>query len=117
MTTKRQSFWIILAGCLLSAGVWVTFIWSNQSKRKPELLSKVFKGSCGWGYDILVGDRVLIHQESIPSQQGACGFIREESAKKAAGIIINKMKNGQEPYLTSFDLAKIADPTSTADVR
>lgn len=115
MTTKRRPFWILLAATLLSACIWATYIWSKHSKRKPELLSKVFRGSCGWGYDILVGDRVLIHQESIPSQQGTCGFTREESAQKAAGIIINKMKNGQAPYLTSFDLAKIAEPTSTAD--
>ena len=110
MTTKRKSYWIIVLASLISVAIWLL----NWQLRKPQerqrYESRVFEGFCGWGYDILVDNQVLIHQESVPVLTGNCGFARQEWAKLAAELIINNLKNGRDPQLTSFDLQTIADP-------
>jgi hypothetical protein len=50
-----------------------------------------------WGYDILVNNKLTIHQPSIPSQPGNEGFKTKESAEKVAKLVIQKMKKGEMP--------------------
>ena len=50
-----------------------------------------------WGYDILVDNRMKIHQPSIPGQPGNEGFKTREGAEKAAKLVIKKMKKGDMP--------------------
>lgn len=109
MTKRNAGGWIIGAALLLSAAIWGLAWWSNRSTG-PVYSSRVFETSQGWGYDILVNDSVLIHQEAVPVLGGGQGFARREWAEKASRIIINKMENGEHPRLTSFDLAQISEP-------
>jgi len=67
----------------------------------------IFEGFNGWGYDILVDDKLFIHQESIPVLQGKAGFPKKEQAAQTAQLIINKLKQGQVPAVTTFELEKI----------
>jgi hypothetical protein len=50
-----------------------------------------------WGYDILVDNKLTIHQPSIPSLPGNDGFKTKESAEKVAKLVIQKMKKGEMP--------------------
>jgi hypothetical protein len=50
-----------------------------------------------WGYDILVDNRMKIHQPSIPGQSGNEGFKTKEGAEKVAKLVIKKMKKGEMP--------------------
>jgi hypothetical protein len=50
-----------------------------------------------WGYDILVDNKLTIHQPSIPSLPGNEGFKVKESAEKVAKLVIKKMKKGEMP--------------------
>ena len=50
-----------------------------------------------WGYDILVDNRMKIHQPSIPGQPGNEGFKTKEQAEKVARLVIKKMKKGEMP--------------------
>jgi hypothetical protein len=50
-----------------------------------------------WGYDILVNDKLTIHQPSIPSLPGNEGFKTKEGAEKVAKLVIEKMKKGEMP--------------------
>lgn len=50
-----------------------------------------------WGYNILVDNRLTIHQPSIPSLPGNDGFKTKESAEKVAKLVIEKMKKGEMP--------------------
>lgn len=50
-----------------------------------------------FGYDIYKGDAMFIHQPHIPGMPGVKGFAREEQARKAADLMITKMKNGVMP--------------------
>lgn len=109
MTTKNLSPLIITIAVFASALIWWRAAFVQQQASTNSYQWQVFEGNCGWGYDILVNDSLLIHQESVPVLAGNCGFAKRDWAEKAAQAIINKMKNGQAPQLTSFDLRQIAD--------
>lgn len=50
-----------------------------------------------YGYDILVKNRLLIHQPSIPGMPGNKGFAKKTDAEKVARLIIKKMGQGMMP--------------------
>ena len=50
-----------------------------------------------WGYDILVNNKLTIHQPSKPSMPGNEGFKTKEGAEKVAKLVIKKMKKGEMP--------------------
>jgi len=46
----------------------------------------------GWGYQILVGDKLYITQHVIPAVEGNKAFTTKEQALKVANLVISKMK-------------------------
>ena len=64
-------------------------------------------GNDGWGYNIMIHDRVLIHQDCIPVIEGSKPFSTRRSAKRTARYVIKKLKSKQRPYLTKEDLEKL----------
>ena len=61
-----------------------------------------------WGYDILVNNKLTIHQPSIPSLPGNEGFKTKEGAEKVARLVIKKMKKGEmPPSIDAEELKKI----------
>ncbi|MBS1576424.1 MAG: DUF4907 domain-containing protein [Bacteroidetes bacterium] len=85
----------------------------NKSHDQRRIESRAFQTTNGWGYDILVNDSILIHQESIPVFQKQQPFANKEQAEKTAALVIQKLKTGQHPTLTKFDLDKILGPNET----
>lgn len=75
----------------------------NQFKNS-KITVEVFKvdsietnGSRGWGYDIMIDEKLYIHQPNIPAIMGNNGFSSEENAKKAGEFIVNKIRNNIMP--------------------
>jgi len=61
-----------------------------------------------FGYDVYKNDAMFIHQPHIPGMPGVRGFDREDQAKKAAELMIDKMKNGVvPPTLSEEEIAAI----------
>ena len=61
-----------------------------------------------WGYDILVDNRIKIHQPSIPGLPGNEGFKTRENAQKVARLVINKIKKGElPPAVTREEMKKL----------
>lgn len=104
--TKLSNLIIIGAALIISAAVWIVTLNKQDVKRK-KITAKVFQGLHGWGYDILVGDTLFIHQESIPAQRGKAGFPEKKQAEQAARLIINKMERRELPTVTTFELEQI----------
>ena len=111
METKKHNIIIITASVIISAAIWIVTM-KNHNPQHFE--SRVFKVVNGWGYDILVNDSIYIHQESIPAIQAQQAFAKKDQAQKTAQLIIEKLKHGQHPTLTKFDVEKIlrADETN-----
>jgi hypothetical protein len=59
-----------------------------------------------WGYDILVDNKLTIHQPSVPSLPGNEGFKTKEGAEKVAKLVIEKMKKGEMPPSIDADELK-----------
>ena len=92
----------------LIASVVIFFVrFDKQKKKNTSFEALIFKVPDGWGYDILVNDSLFIHQESVPATDGKKGFPKKELAARTAELIINKMKTGRPPTVTTFELDKI----------
>jgi hypothetical protein len=59
----------------------------------------------GFGYNIVEGNHIMIHQPSVPGLQGNKGFTTGEDAAKVALLAINKIhKNIMPPTITRREL-------------
>ena len=50
-----------------------------------------------YGYEILVKNKLLIHQPNIPGMPGNKGFQRKTDAEKTAKLVIKKIQKGMMP--------------------
>ena len=50
-----------------------------------------------YGYDILVKNKILIHQQNIPGMPGNKGFPVKADAEKVARLVIKKIQRGMMP--------------------
>src|SRR5438874_346400 len=103
MTIKRSHIFILLAACLIAAGS--SFYMLSVSGQKKHVLRnqlsyKCFKTEQGWGYDILVDHRILIHQPFVPGIAGRTPFSNNQQADSAAQIVIEKIKSGKLPIIS-----------------
>jgi hypothetical protein len=61
--------------------------------------------SAGWGYDLFVGDKRVIHQDIIPALSGNNHFRSQADAQKTGDLAAQKMKqSGSLPTITIHDL-------------
>jgi hypothetical protein len=61
-----------------------------------------------FGYDVYKDAKLFIHQPHIPGMPGVKGFAKEEQAKKAAELMIEKMNKGVvPPTLTEEEIGEI----------
>lgn len=95
--------------------VWVVFvlnIFCNHStpgteKSASPLNTKylIFKTPSGFGYDIYVNDKIIIHQAHIPAIGGRQSFKTEMQASKAAELVLHKIeKNILPPSVSPAEL-------------
>ena len=62
------------------------------------------KNAGGWGYQIMVDNKMFINQTNIPAIQGDKSFATAEDAAKVASLVISKIKNHQKPVILIEDL-------------
>lgn len=61
-----------------------------------------------WGYEILVDNKMKIHQPNIPGLPGNEGFKTKTGAEKVAKLVIDKMKAGEmPPTITTEEMKKL----------
>jgi len=102
--TNRHSVVVLGLSVLIALLFWIP---AAGTAREPDLCYKLFKSSAGWGYEILVNDTLLIHQEFIPAITTRKGFESAAQAEKAALLVISKLRDGQPPGLSSAEATQI----------
>jgi Domain of unknown function (DUF4907) len=102
-TTKKHNTIVIGLCLLVAAGIWIIPALHNRHTFDY----KTFKAPNGWGYDILVDNKLFIHQDCIPVIPTKKGFARQYEAQKVAQLVIQKLRNGKMPSVTKSDLDKI----------
>jgi hypothetical protein len=104
---------IILIGIPVILGVILLIISFsiNTKKEKASLnadmvqvTSEPIQTSAGWGYNIMVGDKIYIHQQCIPAVPGNRPFVNKGDAMKTAEVVIKKIVNHKLPYVTRKEL-------------
>jgi hypothetical protein len=62
----------------------------------------------GFGYDISVNGKALVHQPNIPTIAGNKGFPTEQNARMVANLVIQKIKENQIPPSLTADEVRTA---------
>jgi Domain of unknown function (DUF4907) len=57
----------------------------------------------GYGYDIMVNGKKMIHQPTIPAISGNHGFHSESDASNAGALVKRKLLNNEMPPTISID--------------
>ena len=94
---------ILLIALSLAAGI-TLFKLAQWQQADNALTCHCFKGPQGWGYDILVNKKIIIHQTIIPGMPGFKGFATEQQAQEVAQIVIEKIKSHREPFISHEQL-------------
>jgi len=77
---------------------------SPESQAKIQVI--VFKNEAatnGYGYDIMVNGKKMIHQPTIPAVSGNRGFNSESDAANAGALVKRKLLNNEMPPTISLD--------------
>jgi hypothetical protein len=68
---------------------------------------KTYKVSDGWGYQIIIKEKVLIDQPFIPGLPGKKAFPDKKSAARTGKIVLERLINHQSPTITKEDFKEI----------
>lgn len=105
MKTRLLLIPLLLCLCLVSCEETGT---SNEvSVTKPQVQSQPSEYSAttfentdssgkflGFGYDVFVGSKRMIHQTTIPGEAGINGFVSAAEAERVARLVITKLESG-----------------------
>jgi len=78
----------------------------NKLKDTDTTYRVITKPDKTYGYEIIVNDKILIRQYTIPGQQGTQGFKRKKDAEQAAKLVIKKLQLGIMPPTISKEELK-----------
>lgn len=108
--TSRHNRVVILVSLAISGIIWLGALNRHHPAKTETLSARIFRGSAGWGYDILLNDTLFIHQECIPVIATKKGFPEKEQAQKAADLVLQKIKQNKLPTLSKVDIEHICSP-------
>lgn len=66
-----------------------------------------YKSGNGWGYDVLIKNKVYIHQPFMPVVQGDIPFEKRSYARKTAKIAAGKLRKNKLPTITKEELRSV----------
>jgi len=94
MMTLIRRFWVVIVFVICLTIFLVTRYGSSNKQRVKSkgITEQSFQSEFGWGYDILVNDTILIHQDVIPGAPGNNGFKTEAQALSVGKLVIEKIK-------------------------
>lgn len=103
----KKSYLLIAAAAILLLFVIIGFSSKpvkNQHRNMLQVESITFQQKGGWGYDILVGHKIFIHQDIIPAIQGKKLFINKEDADKTSQLVVQKILHKEIPAVTKEEI-------------
>jgi hypothetical protein len=86
---------------------WLAYTIIHHTPQAGKVKIRTYQVQEGWGYRILLKDKVYIDQPFIPVVQGKVAFPDKRSAHRAAKLVKQKLVNHKLPALTKEDLKKL----------
>ena len=105
-TTTKHNLVVVGVSILIAAAIPVLY----HAGKRNEINYKIFRQSGGWGYDIVVNRKLVIHQEYIPVIAQKKEFPTEIQAREAAQLVVQKLKNNKLPTLSCAEINQICTP-------
>ncbi len=115
-TTKMKKYILIYFTFFLAVSFFSACNSNGSGENTNEQMAKkgmvpvnasIFKTDKGWGYSILVNNKLLIRQDIIPAVEGNKGFATKDDATKVAELVLDKIKNNEKPIVKKEDLKKL----------
>ena len=101
---------IIVIAIAVIIAIAIPFIYIYRTNAQHSLDYKVFRANSGWGYDIVMNGKLVIHQEYIPAINKKKEFVTATQAKETALLVISKLKNNKFPTLSKREVEQICGP-------
>ena len=106
--TKKYAV-VILASISMLAAASVILLQKKDkratgSDKLPVVLHSL-KLPDGWGYEVMVDDKLFIHQDCIPAISSYKRFASEAEALRIGNRVVDKIKHGHKPTITTGELA------------
>jgi len=93
-------FFIIISAFLI-------YVVIQQDSSDDQVKVKTYRVAQGWGYKIMIKDKVIIDQPFIPVLAGTDPFPTRRSAFRAGMLVKQKLLNNKLPTLSIKDLEKL----------
>ncbi len=78
-----------------------------DSDTRLKVEAQTFPSGKGWGYRIIINQRVFIQQPYIPVLEGEKEFATEMDARKTAQYVAQKIIRHERPALTKEELVQL----------
>ncbi|GAC1452859.1 MAG: hypothetical protein NVSMB7_15590 [Chitinophagaceae bacterium] len=98
---------LLAAVIMMVAGSAVIISKKNKSAGGNDMLPvalRALKMNDGWGYEVLVDNKVYIHQDCIPAISSFKKFTTESEALLMGNRVVDKIKHGHKPIITLQDI-------------
>ena len=69
----------------------------RQTSHADSIEISLLQFDSGWGYNILINNKLYIHQPHIPAVSGNQLFQSKEDAEHTANVMVNKIRNNEMP--------------------
>ncbi len=76
----------------------------SLKKEAPIPVIETYRVQGGWGYSILVENKIIIKQDIIPAVQSNSPFQTKEDAQKTGEWVLKKILKKERPTINVFDL-------------
>jgi uncharacterized membrane protein SpoIIM required for sporulation len=106
MTNKKR-----LAGFAVLLILVVVVVGFVIYTRKYQYSVCVIKSDQGWGYDILQGKRLIIHQPYMPAVNGQITFRDKNAARKTGQLVVKKIREKRLPTININEINAIIKST------
>lgn len=105
--TTNKSYRILIAAVVIAAAITAVKLYRHYNGQSGNQLSyQCFTSGEGWGYDIMAGGKVLIHQSIDPHAAGRKGFATKQAAEADARIVIGNIKLGKTPVFNARQMQR-----------
>lgn len=102
-TTKKYLIISLVSVAMLITASAMIISKKNKNAAGSNLLPVVlhaFKIADGWGYEVLVDNKIFIHQDCIPAISSYKRFSTESEALLIGNRVVDKIKHGHKPITT-----------------
>jgi hypothetical protein len=106
----KSKYWMIPASIIfIAAGIFILYRHHSAVATNDMLKLEVrpLEKPTGWGYDILVDNKIYIHQDCIPAIANQKTFVSRDEAMLVGNEVISKIQKGQRPAINAEDLKRL----------